>query len=122
MPVEGLERLQRKLINLPPRVKAEFVKEQKAIVSDIVRYAKRNHPYKDITGTATRSIRWEFEKPLTAMVLAGGKGTGCDYFISLEFGTHRSRPFPTLFPAYYVYYPEILSRLDRAISEGVRNA
>jgi hypothetical protein len=83
--------------------------------------AKTDHPYRDHTGTLTNSIGFTVESwsSGTAQVNIFALASYAD---EVEFGTGKSVPYPFIFPKFYQYLDEAMTRLqaavDRAFSEA----
>jgi len=131
--LEGFDGLQLKLKRVSSSIPVRLRAEIRSIANDIVKYAKKFHPYNDITGNLSRSIRKFRVGEFTYVIMAGGEiersvksgTTGektkvkgyVDYAAAVEHGSSHSRARPYLFPAYYLYKPEIKSRLQSAIAD-----
>ena len=95
-------------------------------MADAVIYAKSNHPYHNITGSAERSV--QIAKP-AYMTRSGAIGTwgslDIAYFMRLELGlngkdrhgtVYHQRAYPSLKPAADIKYPELPARIRAFLS------
>lgn len=83
-------------------------------MSESVTYAKQNHEWQNVTGTAEGSIQMRGAEPDgTRMVGRWGSFT-VNYFLWLEIGTSKMPARPCLRPSADVNYPS----LRRHIAEG----
>jgi HK97 gp10 family phage protein len=89
-------------------------------LADCVPYAKRNHPWKNVTGTAEGSIR--VVQPATpeglGVVVGRWGSVTVNYFIFLELGTSRMPARPILRPTADVMYPRLRAYIREAWVTG----
>ena len=86
-----------------------------ATMAACVIHAKTHHPFTNRTATAEGSISIYQYATVQGGVVRGLWGSAdVLYFIFLELGTSRSRPYPTLRPAADAEYPKLTGRMQRA--------
>lgn len=132
--VLGLERLQRKLKQIPQEAKAEIRKALEASAEEIVKMAKNLAPVDQ--GDLQMSISWTWgEAPkgsfvigsvvgpndkndLTITIYAGGK----DAFYArwIEFGTQKMKEQPFFLPAYRSNRKRARARITRGITKAAK--
>lgn len=87
-----------------------------ATMAACVIHAKRNHPWRNRTGIAERSIQIAQHAREEGPRVRGVWGSlNVAYFRFLEFGTSRSRPYPSLRPAADAEYGSLATRINRLL-------
>ena len=86
-----------------------------ATMAACVIHAKTHHPFTNRTATAEGSINiYQYATAQGATVRGLWGSADVLYFIFLELGSSRSRPYPTLRPAADAEYPKLAGRIQRA--------
>lgn len=103
------------------RLKRAQVRAIDATMAAAVIYAKSNHPWRNRTGSAERSIQIDMPAHETSTGAAGRWGSlDIAYFLRLEFGfqgkdrlgrVYSQGPRPTLRPAADAEYPMLVTRI-----------
>lgn len=88
-------------------------------MSECVMQAKHNHPFRNRTTTAEKSIRIAVNAQTRGDVTEGLWGSlQTNYFIFLELGTNRMRSFATLRPAAKKIYPRLPDNIRMGLARG----
>jgi hypothetical protein len=83
--------------------------------------AKEDHPYQDRTGELTRSIGFTVESWAMNRIQVNVFATAT-YAEAVEFGTSKSRPYPFLFPKFYLHLDELQFRIQAAVNKAIADA
>lgn len=87
-----------------------------ATMAACVIQAKRNHPWRNRTGTAERSIQVaQYARQEGSRVRGVWGSLNVNYFRFLEFGTAKRPALPTLRPAADAEYGNLAPRINRLL-------
>ena len=135
--IQGLDRLRRKLRQMPEVVKEQIRQEMEKSADEIVRMAQGLVPVD--SGALRDSINWTWgDPPKGSMVLAAAKegdlritiyagtrdkklGKGDAFYVRfVEFVTQKMAARPFFFPAYRANKKRAAGRIRRTISKAVK--
>lgn len=89
-------------------------------MAEAVAHAKKNHEFKNRTGTAERSIRIEKAAETVGLTTSGVWGSAAvSYFWWLEFGSSRMKGFGTLRKAAGATYKNLRKHISQAFKKRI---